>query len=582
MKPAEKGFPEYLTAAFKPTFNAPQEDVAAACDRVLHRLQSPQVDTLPLPLMERGVDRAKASARWFRPVLALSGATVMALVVLLTFTDSRAVVESGDGGIFIVSNGQALHDGDRIEAGEVVRANGGTGTTLKLPDGSRIEMRSKAELSWERANDGLRIQLSRGSVIVNAAKQRKGHLYVQTKDVTVSVVGTVFLVNAGEEGSSVSVIEGEVRVQQGNLETNLRPGEHVSTAPKSEPRAVKEEIAWSPKVEEHLALLQQEVQLTITPTISPTTGQVTLNAEGLKPRFEEASIRPCTPEQQRGPDLPAGARGGGNLRTIRITPGRFDARCMTVKALIMVAHRPLLKAGTDLFARAEGAGFEMGQTYSFGVDGARGDANDLRGAPDWVFSEGYSIEAITDASTTSLTMQRAMLWDLLERRFQVKVHTEIEQVPAFALGIAPGGLKIRPFQDGDCEKEKKSNFPNPKPRCGFAWQSQLNGPNMRIEVSHAPFAAWTMALGLGAPVIDRTGTTDNFALILEYAPDENSPDFARNCLRHMEKSDRPSCFGRPTAPSIHTALSEIGLKIEPVKAPQEFVVVDRVERPSPN
>jgi RNA polymerase sigma factor (sigma-70 family) len=72
------------------------------------------------------------------------------------------------------------------------------------PHGSRVEIREMSELSLDHASDGLRIRLSKGSIIVNAAKQRNGHLYVQTKDMTVSVVGTVFVVNAEEAGSRVA------------------------------------------------------------------------------------------------------------------------------------------------------------------------------------------------------------------------------------------------------------------------------------------------------------------------------------------------------------------------------------------
>src|SRR5262249_46699946 len=142
--------------------------------------------------------------------------------------------------------------------GETVESNGGSGGTLRLADGSHVEMRSRSKLSITQADDGLRILLGTGSVIVNAAKQAVGrHLYVQTKDVTVSVVGTVFLVNAEEEGSRVAVIEGEVRVQQGPTEKKLSPGEQVATNPSMELPPVREEIAWSRYSAEHLALLQQ-------------------------------------------------------------------------------------------------------------------------------------------------------------------------------------------------------------------------------------------------------------------------------------------------------------------------------------
>jgi len=41
---------------------------------------------------------------------------------------------------------------------------------------------------------------------------------------------------------------------------------------------------------------------------------------------------------------------------------------------------------------------------------------------------------------------RNNLQELLETRLQVGTPTEIEQVPAFELKIAPGGLKIKAFR----------------------------------------------------------------------------------------------------------------------------------------
>src|SRR5205814_873689 len=87
------------------------------------------------------------------------------------------------------------------------------GQTLLLADGSLVEVKPRSELALERAADGLRIRLSRGGLIINAAKQASGHLYVQTKDALISVIGTVFLVNAEEQGSRVAVVRGEVHVR---------------------------------------------------------------------------------------------------------------------------------------------------------------------------------------------------------------------------------------------------------------------------------------------------------------------------------------------------------------------------------
>lgn len=101
-----------------------------------------------------------------------------------------------------------LQDGAIYEAGETFRAINNGSTVITLADGSRVEMRSGGKASVDRASDGLVFHLKSGSIIVNAAKQSAGrHLYVQTNDVTVSVVGTVFFVNAEAEGSRVAVIE---------------------------------------------------------------------------------------------------------------------------------------------------------------------------------------------------------------------------------------------------------------------------------------------------------------------------------------------------------------------------------------
>jgi hypothetical protein len=132
------------------------------------------------------------------------------------------------------------------------------GRLLALTDGSQVELSLGAKISVSKAGDGLRVFLSEGGVIVTAAKQHGGHLYIETKDCVVSVVGTVFSVSAGPEGSRVSVVEGEVEVRQGETKKTLLPGQQVSTAPAAVPVSIATDIEWSSQAAELVALLQQQ------------------------------------------------------------------------------------------------------------------------------------------------------------------------------------------------------------------------------------------------------------------------------------------------------------------------------------
>src|SRR5215470_8438584 len=256
----------------------------------------------------------------------LATAAVAAMLVIVSVTvwraNRREVVASSV-------------DGRKYLAGQLFRSSDGKSNELTLADGSRVEIRAGSEAAVERAADGLRLRLNAGSVIVNAAKQAAGrHLYVSTRDVLVSVVGTVFLVKADDQGSNVAVIQGEVHVRQGSVDKELRRGEQVSSRSKSE-LAIALEIGWSREAAAYLAMLHQEIAQSIAARQAAPSAPI--QAEVPKtPQFEEASIKPC-PKDFRAPE---GMRGGGS-NSMRLSPGRLDALCMTVATLIRTAYRPL-------------------------------------------------------------------------------------------------------------------------------------------------------------------------------------------------------------------------------------------------
>jgi ferric-dicitrate binding protein FerR (iron transport regulator) len=172
---------------------------------------------------------------------------------------SRASVQSVSGALQRIGDGRTLPlaPGETLGEGDVVRTARGARAVLRLRDGSRLEMSERAELSVTARGNDTTIRLERGSIIVEAAKRRSGHLLVASSDCTVSVTGTVFSVNHGIKGSRVAVLEGQVRVAGGGDETVLSPGEQWTTSDAVGEVPLGDEIAWSGDADRHLALLAE-------------------------------------------------------------------------------------------------------------------------------------------------------------------------------------------------------------------------------------------------------------------------------------------------------------------------------------
>ena len=172
---------------------------------------------------------------------------------------SRATVQAVSGALHRLDGGRALAlaPGATVGEGDTVRTARGSRAVLRLRDGSSVEMSERAELSVTARGKDTTIHLDRGSIIVEAAKRRTGHLLVAASDCTVSVTGTVFSVNRGIKGSRVSVLEGQVRVARGGAETVLAQGDQWTTSDAVGTVPLRDEIAWSGDVDRHLALLAE-------------------------------------------------------------------------------------------------------------------------------------------------------------------------------------------------------------------------------------------------------------------------------------------------------------------------------------
>ena len=420
-------------------------------------------------------------------------------------------------------------------------------------------MRTKSELVLERAVDGVRIRLPSGGIIVNAAKQRKGHLYVQTKDLTVSVVGTVFLVNAEEEGSRVAVIEGEVQVEQGTIEKTLRSGEQVTSNPSMEQPPVSQEVAWSRQAESHIATLKQNLEEVLSAmrvvTSTATSPQVTN-------KWESISIQECgsvNPE--------AGVRGGA----VGASTGELRVTCMPLRYLLEMAYVKWLEPDA------------IRPRWFYPISGG----------PSWIDTELYTIRARANGRQNEQTLKGPMLQALLEDRFKLKMQRDVIEEQVYELLDA--GFKGKPVSDAECTSRKSVNEAAAAAAgrtdplaalftvgttgvipCGF------HGIGAPSDGSPAPPGTRTVNvhggsldllirnLSLDRIVLDHTGVEGNYDMRVTYSV-VTSP------MREPKPLPPGTVAG---GDSIFTAMEQqLGLKLIPVRGPRIYYTIQSVERP---
>jgi uncharacterized protein (TIGR03435 family) len=183
----------------------------------------------------------------------------------------------------------------------------------------------------------------------------------------------------------------------------------------------------------------------------------------------------------------------------------------------------------------------------------------LAGAPDWTTFERFDVVA-TLPEQAPRSQVSAMLRALLADRFKLIAHTEVRESSAYALVLARKDGRLGPqlqHAAKDCGAPAATQpSPNDEHPCQLQIGKEISGRGQPM-----PALAKTLLQFAGRSIEDRTGLTGGF-------------DF------DIQASE---IAGNDELPSIFTAIQEqLGLKLEPIRAPVEFVVVDSMERPTPN
>ncbi len=253
--------PAYLRKDLAPARARLLQDLLHACVACRHALERLHPAGQSSTYRPQRTAAALPGWRW-----AFGAAAVAAMVlVTIAFQDGilpgqhqiRGSVETVNGSMYAVSGDEVrlIPAGYQIGNGDRVRTAKGSTAVLKLSDGSLVEMGERAGVSVSRGWKGTTIHLDDGQVIVQAAKQHNGHLFVATDDTLVSVKGTIFSVNHGLKGSRVAVIEGVVRVDSGSETSELTAGQEATSNATVSKVPIQKEIGWSKDSAKYLALL---------------------------------------------------------------------------------------------------------------------------------------------------------------------------------------------------------------------------------------------------------------------------------------------------------------------------------------
>lgn len=187
------------------------------------------------------------------------------------------------------------------------------------------------------------------------------------------------------------------------------------------------------------------------------------------------------------------------------------------------------------------------------------------GAPGWMDSDRYDIAAVPVQEGVPNPQQlRTMIRKLLADRFKLTFHHEKRELSAYVLTVGKNGQKLTPTQ-----------LQGPLPGLGY---HPAPGGLMMMMMNGTldDFTSFLQTLVLDRPVVDHTGIKGKFDLHFTFTPDDS--EFNGHPPPLPKQADTANA-----SPGFFEAIQQqLGLKLEAEKTPVDVIVIDHVEKPSPN
>ena len=223
-------------------------------------------------------------------------------------------------------------------------------------------------------------------------------------------------------------------------------------------------------------------------------------------------------------------------------------------------------------------------TYAFGI----GYDGEMIKPPTWVSNERFDITGKLDEEQIAAFREmsrnireeqmRLMVQSLLQERFRLVYHFETRELPVYRLQIAKGGFKCSAdpaapaaIPDMSRPRFRWSSAPAPPPPPpdwhppSPAEQQRLQ-QNMHMHTRGWPF--WLIVASIshqselgGKPVLDDTGLDGPYECDLQWSREGSGGT------------------GQDFFPAVR---DQLGLRLQPSRGVIEVLVVDSIDRPSPN
>jgi uncharacterized protein (TIGR03435 family) len=243
----------------------------------------------------------------------------------------------------------------------------------------------------------------------------------------------------------------------------------------------------------------------LMPSSALVPQQAAAPQQAATPEFDVASVKP--------------SREGG-WQGIDTSPGRIRANSTTLGRCIR-------------------------QAYDLGP-------HQLLGGPAWIDTDRWEIVARAESAIDNDDVLMLMLRRLLADRFQLAVHRETRDQPAYILEVNKSGPKLQRAEPGDADTEMHGGRGGPA-----TLEASRTDMNRLAEL---------LSSRMDRQVVNHTGLTGGFNFTLHSEPD--------NARMNDDSAEDVSIF---------TAIgAQLGLRLRPAKAPLDVLVIDHVERPSAN